>query len=195
MRTTIIGGLTVITLAAVAGVATAQQPAPARAVRSAEPVAREAFVAHRVDRLASADANGDGSVSAEELRAARQARRADKAASAFDRLDTDRDGMISRAEFDARASARAERGPRAHRGDRARPARAERAERGPVDIAEARAKAEQAFDRLDADRDGVLSPAERQAGREAMREHRRERMGERRAARAAEQSPQAPASE
>lgn len=191
MRTNIIGGLTVVALAAVAGVATAQQPAPARAV---EPVARETFVAHRVDRLTSADANGDGSVSADEMRAARQARRTDKAESAFERLDADRDGMISRAEFDARATARAERGPRAHRGDHARPARAERAARGPVDIAEARAKAAEQFDRLDTDRDGVLSAAERQVGREAMREHRRDRM-ERRAARASEQSPQAPASE
>jgi len=53
------------------------------------------------------------------------------------------------------------------------------AERGPVVIAEARAKAEQAFARMDADGNGVVTAAERQA----LRGERRARMTERGAAR------------
>ena len=70
------------------------------------------------------------------------------------------------------------------------------ADRGPVVIAEAEARATAAFARLDADQDGFVTAAERQATRAGRREHRRERMAERRAARRAQQaSPPAPASE
>ena len=190
-KTLLIGGLAALTLAA-GGVAVAQQ-APRHVARATEPVTQADFVARHVDRLAAADANSDGAVSAEELGAARQARRAEHAGAAFDRLDADKDGSISRAEFEARPQ-RAHRGPRAGH-QSTRPARASRAERGPVAIADVRAKAEQSFARLDADHDGTLTAAEQQAGRQAMREHRRERMSSRRAARATEQSPQTPASE
>lgn len=189
-KTLLIGGLTALTLAAAAGgVATAQQ-APERTARAAAPVTQAEFVARRVDRLSAADANSDGSVAPEEMRAARDARRAERASAAFDRLDADKDGSISRAEFEARPD-RAQRGHR--RGNR--PARAAHTERGPTAVAEVRVKAEQMFVRLDADSDGTLSIEEQRAGRQAMREHRRERMGERRAARSMEQSPQPPASE
>lgn len=191
-KTLLIGGLAVLTLAA-GGAAVAQQ-APRHAQRVAQPVTQADFVARRVDRLAAADANRDGAVSAEELGAAHQARRAESRTAAFDRLDADRDGSISRAEFEARPQRAAHRGPRAgHQGPR--PARADRAERGPVAIADVRAKAEQSFARLDADHDGTLTVVEQQASRQAMREHRRARMSSRRGARATEQSPQTPASE
>ena len=65
--------------------------------------------------------------------------------------------------------------------------------RGPISIAEAQGKAEQAFTRLDADRDGFVTAAERQAGMQAVREQRRERIAARQAQRQA--SPPAPASE
>lgn len=69
-------------------------------------------------------------------------------------------------------------------------------DRGPVMIAEARARAEAGFARMDADSDGYVTAAERQAARADRREHRRERVSERRAARRAQQaSPPAPASE
>ncbi|MBW8304751.1 MAG: hypothetical protein K0M78_12640, partial [Brevundimonas sp.] len=120
----------------------------------------------------------------------------------FARLDADNDGVISKAEFDARrehrAEARAGDGPRrGHRGPHHGGGRAERmADRGPVVIAEARARAETAFARLDADQDGFVTAAERQAVRAAHREQRHERRLERRAARRAQQaSPPAPASE
>ncbi|MBX9460398.1 MAG: EF-hand domain-containing protein [Brevundimonas sp.] len=203
-KTLLAGALAALTLAA-GGVAVAQQ-APDRPQAGAlradadgdRRLSRAEFVEARVQRLAAADADRDGSVTREEMRAVRQARIAARADARFDRLDADDDGVISKAEFGARrqgrAEARADRGPRrAHRG----PARAGRmAGRGPVVIAEARARAEAGFARMDVDRDGYVTAAERRTARAAMREQRRERMVERRMARRAQQaSPPAPASE
>lgn len=208
-KTLMAGALAALTLAAAGGVAIAQQ-APerpqARALRADsdgdQRLSRAEFVEARVQRLAAADADHDGSVTPEERRAAHQARRAGRADARFERLDADNDGAISKSEFDARrehrAEARGDRGPRrAHRGPHRGGPRAERmADRGPVVIAEAQARAEAAFARLDADRDGFVTAAERQAVRADRREQRRERMLERRAARQAQQaSPPAPASE
>lgn len=158
------------------------------------------FVQARVDRLAVADADRDGSVTPAEFRAAGEARRAEHAALRFDRMDANDDGSVTRAEFDAAREARGEargehrdqRGHRAHR--RGSPERmgARMDARGPVDIAQAQAKAAEAFTRLDADHDGYLTAEERRAGRQEMREHR----GERRVAgHASQPSLPAPASE
>jgi len=156
------------------------------------------FVGRRIERLAAADADRDGSVTRDEMRAVARTRMAQRADTRFDRLDADDDGVISKAEFDARgehrAETRAERGPRrAHRGPHRRAVRAgRRADRGPVVIAAAQARAEAAFARLDADNDGFVTAAERRA----VRADRRERRAERRAARLAQQaSPSAPPSE
>ena len=59
-------------------------------------------------RLAPADTNGDGKVSKEEMRAYYQSRRGEMRAKAFDRIDANNDGVITRAEWDAHE-------PRAHR--------------------------------------------------------------------------------
>ncbi len=204
-KTLLAGGLAALTLAAAGGVAVAQQSpdrGQARWLRADadgdQLLSRAEVVDARIQRLAAADADRDGSVTRDEMRAAGQARRAERAAARFDRLDADADGASSPAEFDARrahrAEARGDRGPRrAHRG----PARAGRmADRGPVVIAEAQARAEAGFARMDADSDGYITVAERQAARADRRQHRRERMMERRAARRAQQaSPPAPASE
>uniref|UniRef100_UPI00403DAEB4 hypothetical protein n=1 Tax=Brevundimonas sp. LF-1 TaxID=3126100 RepID=UPI00403DAEB4 len=64
-----------------------------------QPISQADFVQRRVERLRAADANGDGQVTAEEMRAHAQARRAERRAAQFDRLDADKDGSISRAEF------------------------------------------------------------------------------------------------
>jgi Ca2+-binding EF-hand superfamily protein len=159
------------------------------------------FVGQRVQRLTAIDADRDGSVTADERRAAMQARRAGRADAHFDRLDANDDGSVSRAEFDtARETGHEARADRGHRPMRAQrgPARGQRGmarmeTRGPVVIADVQTRAEQAFARLDADHDGFVTAAEGRAGRQAMREHRRERMAERRAARQA--SPPASASE
>lgn len=192
-KTLLIGGLAALTLAG--GVAVAQQaPTAPRGMARADSdgdgrLNQAEFVARRVDRLTAADANGDGSVAAEERRAAFTARRAERRAGAFDRLDADKDGMLSRAEFEAPRAARAERQPRAGGRRMARAARMDRT----VVIADAQTKAQQSFARLDADSDGFVTADEQRAGRQAMRQQRTERRAERRAARQA--SPQPPASE
>ncbi|MBJ7447458.1 MAG: EF-hand domain-containing protein [Brevundimonas sp.] len=183
-KTIVIGGMVAVTFAALAGGVMAQQAN--RPARAQAEMTQAAFVDARVARLTAADANNDGTVTAEERQAARQAKRAERSDSRFDRMDANDDGSISRAEFDALREARADRGPRAERagmrgprGGRGGERAARMAERGPVVIAEARAKAEQAFARMDTDGNGVVTAAERQA----VRGERRARMTERRAAR------------
>ncbi|MFC7377043.1 EF-hand domain-containing protein [Brevundimonas sp. GCM10030266] len=192
-RTLLIGGFAVVALAAAAGVATARPPVAQQAQRPAPaPVSRADYVEHRVERLVAADANRDGTVTREERRAHVRAARQEQAATRFDRLDADRDGRLSREEFVAGAGqgrperVRREHGPRGERSMRG-------GDRGPVVIADARARADQAFTRLDTDSDGFLSAQERRAGREAMREQRRDRMNRRAASQ--QTSPPAPASE
>lgn len=207
-KTFLVGGLAALTLAAAAGVAFAQQ-APGRAMRADADgdsrLSQAEFVGQRIQRLTAMDADRDGSVTADERRAAMQARMAGRADARFDRLDADDDGAVTRAEFDAareaRGEARADRGHRpmrAHRGPGRGGHGMGRGEaRGPVVIADAQARAEQAFGRLDADHDGFVTADEHRAGRQAMREQRRERMTARRAARHGQDpaSSAAPASE
>ena len=212
-KTLLVGGLAALALAAAGGAAFAQ-PAPERPqVRGLRAdadgdhrLSQAEFVGRRLERLTAADADRDGSVTAEERRAAVLARVEGRVDARFERLDADDDGMISRAEFDARrehrAEARAERGPRrAHRAFAGRHARHIRRDRrtgvrGPVVIAAVQARTEAAFARLDIDHDGYVTVGERRAVRADRREHRRERMSERRMARRAQQaSPPAPASE
>lgn len=189
MKKTIVIAAAMAVLAAGAAVAQQAPNAGARGLRADTDgdrrISQAEFVTRRVERLTAADANRDGSVTAEERRAVMQARKASRMGDRFQRLDANGDGSISREEFDARRAGRADRA-------QARPARgmrvarrAQRLERagGAVEIAQAQARAEQAFVRLDADRDGYVTAAERQARTGAMREQRRERMAERRALR------------
>ena len=203
-KTIIAGGVAALALmGVVGGVAVAQQaPAPTEARQARGDtdgdgrISQAEFVQQRVARLTTADANGDGSVSADEAVAGRAAMKAQRAASRFDRMDANSDGSISRAEFDAQAAARAERGPRAGKGPRGERMAARREARGPVVIAEAQTKATEAFARLDADSDGYMTVQERRAGREQMRESRQERRAERMARRGAQTASRAaPASE
>lgn len=210
-RTLVIGGVAALALAALAGAATAQQPAAPNAERQARVqradtdgdgrISQAEFVGRRIARLTAADADRDGTVTHEEMRAQGQASMQQRAEARFTRLDADRDGAISRAEFTAPRAVRAEGDPRpmrahsgpGHQGPRMARHAARGAARGPIVIAEAQAKAGQAFTRLDADHDGFVTAVEARAGRQQAREHRRERMAERRAARQA--SRPAPASE
>lgn len=216
MRKTFLTGLSVIALAAVAGVATAQVPpagaaAPYQARGEANrQMTRAEFVDTRVARLTALDANRDGTVSVEERQAGMQARQAERADARFAKLDANADGSISRAEFDAGHAARPDRGPRAERaGNRGGARHAMRGpgrpgaegrgpgrERGPVVISDVAAKLGERFDKMDADRDGVISADERRAAMTAHRAERQAQRAERRAARPAQQpaSP-APASE
>ena len=202
-----LGGVAAIAFLTVfGGVAVAQTAAPQRPARAAmaRPVTQAEFVARRVERLRAADANHDGTVTAEEMRAAGQAKRAERRNAMFDRLDANKDGSISRAEFDApRAQGqragrgqRAEHAGRGHRGGMHRGA--ERMGRNgegrfPIVIADAERKATEAFTRLDANHDGTLTLDERRAGMQARRAEMREKRQERRQTPAA--SPSTPASE
>jgi len=202
------GGVAAVAfLTAFGGVAVAQTAAPAAPQRPAraamaQPVTQADFVQRRVERLRVADANRDGTVTADEMRAAGQAKRAEQRSAMFDRLDTNRDGSISRAEFEA-PRATGQRGPRAehagrgHRGGMHRGA--QRVGRGgegrfPIVIADAERKATEAFTRLDANRDGTLTVEERRAGMQTRRAEMRQKRQERRQA-APAASPSTPASE
>ena len=160
-------------------------------------VSQAEFVTARTARLTEADANRDGQVTREEAQAAWQANRAERRSQMFARLDTDRNGSISQAEFEAarpeRATQRADgrAGPRMQ-GQQRRAGRA--FAQGPVQIDQARARAAEAFATLDADRDGYLSEIERQAAPVRMREAMQERRAERRVQRSGASRP-APASE
>ena len=166
-------------LVAVAGIAVAQSPQPApRAAAAADGRISRAEFLSRLDRMAAADANRDGSVTPDERRAAMQTRAAERRGAVFARLDANSDGSISRAEFDARPQ-RAEGGPRGRRGHGEgrmhRGSNREAGQRGgqTVDLAQARERLTQTFTRLDKDGDGYLTAAERRDGRTERRQDRR----------------------
>lgn len=203
-RTRILGGLTAASLLLIAGAASAQtspnSPAQPRELRADADrdgrLSKAEFVEARLKPLMAMDADRDGTVTAAERTASRQARAAAMATRRFETLDADKDGVVSRAEFDAAAhQARPERtGARSrHHGARhagrragrhagnARPgmeAGQARAAAAPVVIADVRVKAEAAFDRLDADKDGFLVRTDMQAARAAMRDRREARRDE-----------------
>jgi hypothetical protein len=182
--------------AALAAVPALAQPGEGRS-RPAQPQTRAAVAAQVEARFARADANRDGFVTQDEVRARaaarrgeRQARRGERREARFDRLDANHDGVLSRAEFDARPAMRGERRGRnfAHRGGRGGPMMARFGGRafaamdldrdGRVALAEASRAALERFDRVDSDRDGTISLEERQAAREAFRERMRDRRDE-----------------
>ena len=192
------------------GAAMAQTAEPQRQTRMAEPVSQADFVQRRVERLRAVDANRDGQVTAEEMRAYAQARHAERRAAQFDRLDADKNGAVSRAEFEApRQQARGEgrerggrwgharhgveQGRMGGRGMRGQNMRGE-ADRFPIAIAEAERKATEAFVRMDANRDGTLTAEERRAAMQAGRAEMRQKREERRMQRPAPTSPQGTAS-
>jgi Ca2+-binding EF-hand superfamily protein len=184
-------------LAALAAVPALAQPGEGRP-RSAEPLTRAAVQARVQARFARADADRDGFVTQDEIRARAEARRdqrqersGERREARFDRLDSNHDGSISRAEFDARpAFGGGERrgrrfahpgggpgGPMGGLGGRAFAAM-DLDHDGRVALAEANRAAFERFDRLDSDRDGTISPSERQAAREAFRERIQDRRGQ-----------------
>jgi Ca2+-binding EF-hand superfamily protein len=125
------------------------------------------------------DVNKDGKLDQTD----RAARRQDMKARMFDRLDTNKDGQISRAEFmvertangdDARPGRGGHRGKNGgwsgHRGGMMRMARmADTNSDGAITKAEFTAAALQRFDAMDTNKDGQVTPEERQAAREQMR--------------------------
>ena len=185
-------------LAALAAIPAQAQPGAEGRRGPAQPLTRAAVEAQVEARFARADANRDGFVTQDEIRARaevrraqRQERRGERLEQRFERLDADHDGSISRAEFNDRPALRGgDRGERrghrfARRGGRGGGMMAgfggrafERMDSdrdGRVALAEAERAALERFDRVDSDRDGTISAEERQAAREAFRERRQER--------------------
>ena len=113
-------------------------------------ISRDEISAHRAQKFAGADTNGDGVVSAEEFSAFAEAeherKRAERQARRFAKIDANGDGVISPEEHAAMAATRVDR----------------------------------MFSRIDKDGDGVISETERDAAREKMREHRGKRGFDRR---------------
>lgn len=209
MRSLIFSGLAAC-LTLVAGPTIAQTLERVERASQTAPVSRADFVERRLAPLAGMDADRDGTVTSAERQAARSTRMKAMADRRFDRLDADKNGVISREEFaatDARANVARGNGGRM-RGVRSearlRPGRngpvrqtEVRASR-PVVIADVRTRIEAAFDRLDTDRDGTVTAAERQAARTALRERAHSRREAARASRrhapSSAPSPSTPAS-
>jgi Ca2+-binding EF-hand superfamily protein len=191
MKKFLYAGAALVALAAIPATA---QPGQGRD-RPAAPQTRAQLEAAVQARFARADADHDGFVTPEEVRARvearrpdREARRDDRRGQMFDRLDSDHDGAISREEFEARPAMRGGEGGRrfAQRGRGGMTGgfggrvfeRLDADRDGRVALAEAERAALERFDRADSNRDGTISLEERQAAREAFRERIRERQGD-----------------
>lgn len=148
------------------------QPSPADANKDGNLTRAEATAAAEA-RFARMDANNDGQLTKEDREAAMARRQAER----FAMMDANRDGAISRAEWD-QANAdrkakwearRAEDGKDGRRGGRWGRHRDRMAMRADTNNDQALSKSEflaaatQRFDRADANKDGVVTPAERQA--------------------------------
>lgn len=156
---------------------------------------RAEVAGHVRTMFARLDADRDGFVTKVEAQAMRQHMRrgageahGQRAGRAFERMDLNRDGAISRAEWDQHAAQRQQRraamaaqaAAGGHRmgiaGSMIRGRMFEAADvnrDGRVSLAEAENAALQRFDRLDLNRDGALTPEERRTAREQMRAQRR----------------------
>ena len=164
----LIAGAVVLTASGVALAQGLQSPAPDLTRAAAQQRATEAF--------ARMDANGDGRIDATDRDARQKAR--------FDRIDADKNGALSLAEFTAARSdrdgdraGRGDRGPRRHmRGGLAGPPMGPNGiidanQDGTLTQAEFTAAALARFDAADADSNGTVTAAERKAQRDTMREH------------------------
>jgi len=128
-------------------------------------------------KFAMFDADKDGSVTKDEMQAYRAAKRTKRMDMYFKSMDADDNGSISRAEFDAAHAKKhdkmAERGDKrghhkmAHRGHRGGMMKghmfkmADANGDGNVTLAEATTKALEHFDKVDADKNGTVTGAER----------------------------------
>ncbi|QPQ54253.1 calcium-binding protein [Allosphingosinicella flava] len=141
---------------------------------------KRADVAVAIDaRAAKLDADRDGQITPGE----RQALRRQRIDGRFERLDTDKNGQLSKAEFQAAREKRGEaregrHGKRGHFGGHGmrhgmgmRGAMATRT----VSVADMKAKALGWFDRQDADRNGVVTQAERQQAMAARHAERQQK--------------------
>lgn len=181
---TLLSGAALLATAA-AGIALAQDGPGAGHPGPEGDVTRQQAIAHVDEMFARLDADHDGRVTPEEMHAMGEHRREEMRQHMFDRLDANHDGNISRGEFAAaHAMHGGPGGPGGHRGMRMGPhpdgpdgpggghgMRGMRmfGDQGFVTLEQMRAHALERFDRADADHDGTLTMAERQAAHGRMR--------------------------
>lgn len=109
-----------------------------------------------IERFKAADKNGDGLISLAEAQAAMP-----RVASNFDAIDANKDGQLTHEEL--RAFGQAQRGQRGSRGEGWKKFDADGdGKLSRAEVANA-PRLSQAFDTIDADKDGFLTPAELQA--------------------------------
>jgi hypothetical protein len=164
-------GIAALALTAIPAMAMAQQAKPiaaAAAGEEAKPVTRQELSNELNSDFADLDADKDGKVTGEEIKARLMHKaEADLAVlkkardDAFAKLDTNSDGSISRAEFDERAPL-----PTIKDGEAMATANLNRFDKdkdGSVTQDEFRAPTLANFDKLDINKDGTLSVAEQKA--------------------------------
>lgn len=139
--------------------AQAQRPAPA-----AQPIPRATFIATMDAEYRKLDANNDGVVTRVELEASQQraaaAARAQQARLLFNKFDIDRNGQLSLAEFTYATSG----GPQAKPDVTQMMTNLDANRDQKVTLVEYRTRTLTGFDRMDSDKDGVVSVAEMRAG-------------------------------
>ncbi|MBQ8375695.1 MAG: hypothetical protein IJX33_01415 [Akkermansia sp.] len=124
------------------------------------------FEARRAEMLAKFDADKDGKLSEDERKAAREARKAEMKAKFMEKFDADKDGQLSDAEKEAAKAEFGKRGPR-HHGKCCGP-KGPRPELTEEQKAEMKAKF---MEKFDADKDGQLSDAEKEAAKAEFKKH------------------------
>ncbi|MBA2771819.1 MAG: EF-hand domain-containing protein [Sphingomonas sp.] len=149
--------------AAEPSLAQSRTSAPASSPAQAQPLGRATFIATMDEEFRKMDSNRDGLASRGELEAHQHSHAVraleDRARATFAGIDADRNGQISMTEF-LRATARP-----ANRPDvTGTMARLDANRDQKVTLVEYRTLTLTTFDRLDADKDGVVSPAEQRSG-------------------------------
>lgn len=139
---------------------------PAAQSNAPRPIARASFLAQADNAFVAVDANKDGFTDRGEIEAAEgrglaalKARAIREREAAFRRLDADKNGSLTLAEFNAVAQAQALPKPDASKFLNALDTNKD----GKVSLAENRAPAAVRFDRADTNKDGTLSVAEQNA--------------------------------
>ena len=151
-----------VLIASTTALATAVQ---AQGAAKAEPRTKAELSKALDARYAKVDANGDGALSADEL-ARNEAQRIERAKAevaeavqrAFAKLDTDKDGKLSLEEYRAAAPTVTAK-PAENAADIVK--LLDKDKNGKVSSAEFKAPTLAAFDRIDANKDGTVSPEER----------------------------------
>ena len=171
MQKTGVGFLLLVSMAAVAQPRphrTAARRAPGNAApaaaspAAAKPLPRAQFIADMDAQFRKMDTNGDGVVTRTEVEATERANAAALATqrnrALFAELDKNHDGQLSPAEFAAMA------GPQTHPDAGPILTRFDTNRDGRIGLVEYRVVTQANFDKLDVDKDGVLSLAEMRAG-------------------------------